>query len=243
MTAGHRPWAVPDRPWVWRQSWLDVLFAHWPISVETLRPLVPDALTIQEFDGTAWIGVVPFHMQNIAPRFVPALPWISAFPELNVRTYVEMEGKPGVWFFSLDATNPLAVWAARRFFHLSYHRAEMSFQSARDQIEYRYRRLIRNGLSPRFEGNYGPTSSINRAAPGSLDHWLTERYCLYAEAPDGKIYRSEMHHAPWPLQQARAEIEANTMTEPLGIALSGPPATLHFGKRVDVILWSPERLH
>lgn len=181
-------------------------------------------------------------MQRIAPRFVPKLPLASAFPKLNVRTYVEVGGKPGVWSFSQDAANPLAVWSARRFFHLPYHRAAMSLYQVGDSIEYRCRRLFPNGSSARFEGNYGPLSSVKQAAPGSLDHWLTERYCRYAKAPDGRIYRSEADHAPWPLQQARADIETNTMTEPLGIEISGPPATLHFGKQVDVFLWSPELL-
>lgn len=181
-------------------------------------------------------------MRGVAPRYMPALPWISAFPELNVRTYVEMEGKPGVWFFSLDATNPLAVWAARRFFHLPCYRAEISCRSAPDSTQYLCRRRTQSDSPPAFRATYGPASPVKQAGPGSLDHWLTERYCLYAEAPDGRIFRGEVHHAPWPLQQARADIKENSMTEPLGITLDGPPATLHFGKRVDVILWSPDCL-
>ena len=230
-----------DLPWVWRQSWPDVLFAHWPVPTKTLWPLVPEALQIQEFDGTAWIGVVPFHMRGIARRLLPPVPWLSSFPELNVRTYVEMEAKPGVWFFSLDATNPLAVSAARRFFHLPYYRTEMEFSPSDDRITYQSRRVTR-GSSPRFEGNYGPTSSADQSVPGSVDHWLTERHRLYAEALDGRIYRNEVHHVPWPLKRAQAEIEANSMTDPLGVVLEGPCATLHYGKRVDVILWSPERV-
>ena len=233
---------MPERPWIWRQSWLDVLFAHWPVPAETLRPLVPDALAIQEFEGTAWIGVIPFHMEGVSPRWLPALPWLSAFPELNVRTYVEMQGKPGVWFFSLDATNPLAVWTARRMFHLPYHRADISFATARERIEYRSERLTQNGSRPRFAASYGPVSSETQAVPGSLDHWLTERYCLYACAPDGSLYRSEVHHAPWPLQQASADIETNSMTLPLNITLPDRPETLHFAKKLDVIGWPPVRL-
>ncbi|MEO8359797.1 MAG: DUF2071 domain-containing protein, partial [Vicinamibacteria bacterium] len=111
----HRPWPIPSRPWLGRQSWHDLLFAHWPIDAKRLRPLIPEALKIQEFEGTAWIAVVPFRMSGVTLRGLPGLPWISAFPELNIRTYVELDGKPGVWFFSLDATNPLAIWAARTF--------------------------------------------------------------------------------------------------------------------------------
>jgi uncharacterized protein YqjF (DUF2071 family) len=112
----HRPWQLPRTAWRWRQSWCDLLFAHWPVSAELLRRFVPEPLRVQEFDGTAWIGIVPFRMESVMHRPLPDLPWISAFPELNVRTYVEHGGKPGVWFLSLDATNVLAVAAARRFF-------------------------------------------------------------------------------------------------------------------------------
>ncbi len=132
----HRPWPLPNRAWSLRQSWVDLLFIHWPIPTELLRPLVPEALTIQEFDGTSWIGVVPFRMEGVTPRHLPDIPGMSAFPELNVRLYVEAEGKAGVWFLSLDATNPVAVWTARRFFHLPYHRATMSI--TKRQREYAY---------------------------------------------------------------------------------------------------------
>src|SRR5690606_35517478 len=116
----HRPWAIPQGEWSWRQSWLDLLFIHWPVPTAALRPHVPSELSIQEFDGTSWIGLVPFRMAGVMRRPFPDIPGLSAFPELNVRLYVEAEGKPGVWFLSLDATNPLAVWAARRYFHLPY---------------------------------------------------------------------------------------------------------------------------
>src|SRR4051794_15783952 len=117
-----RPWPVPAARWTWRQSWYDLLFAHWPVPAADLRRLVPDGLRVQEFDGTSWVGVVPFRMAGVMRRSLPDLPWVSAFPELNLRLYVERDGKPGVWFLSLDAANALAVWAARRLFHLPYHR-------------------------------------------------------------------------------------------------------------------------
>ena len=238
----HRPWPVPARPWRWRQSWLDVLFAHWPIPAESLKPLIPDALTIEEFDGTAWLGVVPFRMQDVGLRGVPNLPWLSAFPELNVRTYVEAEGKPGVWFFSLDAANPFAVWTARRFFHLPYHRADMSAEPAPGELVYRSRRLTNSGSAARFSARYDPVSDAAAATPGSLDHWLTERYCLYSRAPDGRVYRADVHHHPWALQPADAEIEVNTMTDPLGLSLPDQPPILHYSKRLDVVAWSPVRV-
>ncbi len=170
-------------------------------------------------------------------RYVPDLPWVSAFPELNVRTYVERDGKPGVWFLSLDATNPLAVWAARRFFHLPYFRATMSLRREAERISYRSQRVHAG-----FEASYQPVSDVYRASPGSLEHWLTERYCLYARDRSGALWRNDVHHAPWPLQKADARIRVNTMAESFGLDLQGPPAQLHFARRIDVVVWSSERV-
>jgi uncharacterized protein YqjF (DUF2071 family) len=233
----HRPWPVPASEWRWRQSWLDLLFAHWPVPARILRPLVPRHLELQEFDGTAWLGVVPFRMAGVMRRPWPDLPWVSAFPELNVRTYVEFGGKQGVWFFSLDATNPLAVWAARRFFHLPYYRARMSLTEDTDGVRYSSSRA-----SAVFSANYAPTSEPYHAAAGSLEHWLTERYCLYAAAPDGSIWRNDVHHQPWPLQTARATIHQNSMLDFHGLELREPPSLLHFARRVDVVVWNGERV-
>lgn len=233
----HRPWAVPARPWTWRQSWLDLLFIHWPVPSAALRALVPPPLEVQEFDGTSWIGVVPFRMAGVMRRPLPDLPWLSAFPELNVRTYVEQDGKPGVWFFSLDATNPLAVWAARRFFHLPYHRARMTI--AREAGGLRYQ-SARSGAA--FRATYRPSSEVFEAAAGSLEHWLTERYCLYARAPDGSLWRNDVHHQPWPLQLATASIDQNTMLEVHGLSVPQTRPLLHFAERVDVVVWDAERV-
>ena len=226
---------MPTEPWTWRQSWRDLLFAHWPIDAARLRPLIPQGLTLQEFDGSAWIGVVPFRMTGVMVRPLPDLPWISAFPEINVRTYVECDGKSGVWFFSLDATNPLAVWAAQTFFHLPYVRARMSFQRKGDDITYQSDRVVGDA---RFAGSYGPTSPVYRSQPGTLDHWLTERYCLFAQDRRGQLIRNDVHHEPWPLQNARAEIATNTMLSPVGLSVDGPPPQLHFAERIDVVVWS-----
>ena len=234
----HRPWPIPSGPWTWRQSWCDLLFAHWPVSVAELRPLVPPELTIQEFDGTSWVGVVPFRMAGVMRRPLPDLPWISAFPELNVRLYVEHQGKPGVWFLSLDATNPLAVWAARRFFHLPYYRARMGLEYDGDAVKYGSARGSGDSELA-FEGSYRPTSAPYEAKEGTLLHWLTERYCLYACSPQGQLYRTEVHHPPWPIQDAEAEIGRNDMLTPHGLHPSGPPPLLHFARGLDVVVWSP----
>lgn len=239
----HRPWPYPNRPWSWRQSWRDLLFLHWPVPAAVLRPLVPSALEIQEFDGTSWIGVVPFRMAGVMRRPLPDLPWVSAFPELNVRLYVrtaeeESGGKPGVWFLSLDATNPLAVWAARRFFHLPYYRAKIAVEEEGDRIRYN---AARSASSALFRAQYGPTGPVYTTSVGALDHWLTERYCLYALDPRGRLLRNEVHHIPWPLQPARAEIEENTMLQAYGIQLEGAPLC-HFAHRIDVVVWGAEQV-
>jgi uncharacterized protein YqjF (DUF2071 family) len=231
----HRPWPLPAAAWTWRQSWRDLLFAHWPVPVEAIRPLVPAALEVQQFDGTSWLGIVPFHMAGVMRRPLPDLPYVSAFPELNVRVYVERDGRPGVWFLSLDATNRLAVAAARAIFHLPYYRATIDITPDGDGFRYDSRRA--EDPPAAFRASYRPVSAVYRAQPGTLEHWLTERYCLYAEAPDGTMSRTEVHHAPWPLQQATAEIAINTVSAAGGLPISGPPALLHFSRRIDVVVW------
>ncbi len=235
----HRPWPLPAGSWTWRQRWHDLLFAHWPVAASQLKHLVPPPLRIQEFDGTSWIGLVPFRMSGVMRRPRPDLPWISAFPELNVRLYVEHGGKPGVWFLSLDATNPLAVWAARRFFHLPYFRARIEIERAADAFRYTARR---RGAGAALQIRYRPTSLPYLARPGTLEHWLTERYCLYAQAPDGSLWTNEVHHAPWPLQKAEAEIAYDSYLSHHGLAIPGPAALLHFARDLDVVVWSGSRV-
>jgi len=235
----HRPWPCPEQPWTWRQSWCDLLFAHWPVPVEQLRPHIPRELEVQSFDGTGWVGVVPFRMEGVTRRPMPPMPWLSAFPELNLRTYVTHGSKPGVWFFSLDAGNSVAVWAARRWFGLPYFRADMSCTTRDGTVHYTSQR--RDDAHPvRFDAEYAPTGEPAPAGPGTLDHFLTERYCLYGHLPDGRLYRGEVHHHPWPLQPATLTFRANELGRPWGLSLDGTPARLHFSRRLDVALWSPK---
>lgn len=201
-----------------------------------LRPLVPEGLAIQEFDGTSWIGVVPFRMEGVMRRPLPDLPGISAFAELNVRLYVERDGKPGVWFLSLDAASRLAVWAARRFFHLPYFNARMSIVGTDEG--FRYRSVRTEPPSASLIADYRPTSDPSLATPGSLEHWLTERYCLYARSASGALLRGDVHHRQWPLQQAEATFAENSMLAPHGLSVSGSPL-LHFSRRLEVAVWAP----
>ncbi|HVO82417.1 MAG TPA: DUF2071 domain-containing protein [Terriglobales bacterium] len=215
------------------QTWHDLLFAHWPVAAEGLRRLVPAELTLDAFEGQFWVGVVPFHMSGVRARGLPALPGLSRFPELNVRTYVTLGDKPGVYFFSLDAANLPAVWAARRFYRLPYFHARMLRCSDRGWIKYESRR--RQGKAD-FCGEYRPISEPRVREKGSLECWLTERYCLYTVVA-GHVHRAEIHHQPWPLQEAEAEIGVNTMALAAGIALPQTSPLLHFARRLDVLIW------
>ncbi len=224
-------------------QWRDLLFMHWPLPVAVLRPLIPPGLALDSFDGRAWIGVVPFTMAGVHARFLPPLPGTSRFPELNVRTYVTAEGKAGVYFFSLDAANPLAVRAARLGFHLPYYDAAMSVSRSGRTVAYASTRT-HHGVPPAaFAARYRPTGPISRSTDGSIDAWLTERYCLYSAAGRQTIWRADIDHARWPLQPAEADITCNTMLDPLRLVLPTTPPLLHFAGRLDVMAWRPQVVH
>ena len=220
-----------------KQTWHDLLFAHWPLPGAAMRPLVPAQLQLDTFDGQCWVGMVPFHMSGIHRRGLPPLPGFSRFPELNVRTYVIYGGKPGVYFFSLDAASLPAVWAARAFYHLPYFHAAMSVAERDGRIHYFSRRYDRHAD---FRGSYRPTGDVQFAAKGSLDHRFTERYCLYT-VHRHQVYRGEIHHQPWPLQQAEAEFERNTVAAAAGISVALAEPTLQFARRLDVLIWPLQR--
>ena len=236
----HRPWPMPSGPWVMTQTWNDLLFAHWPVPTDRLRELVPACFDLDLFEGQAWVAVVPFHMTNVAPRMVPSLPWISAFPELNVRTYVRVDDKPGVFFFSLDATNPLAVSTARTLLNLPYFTADMRVGTDGGRVDYASRR--KSSPAAEFRATYHPHGQPQPPVDGTLEYFLTERYCLYATDHRDHAYRLEIHHPPWPLDTASADIPLNTMADAAGIALPGVPPLLHFSRRQDAVCWAPERI-
>jgi uncharacterized protein YqjF (DUF2071 family) len=215
------------------QTWHDLLFAHWPIRQEQLRRLVPPQLPLDTFDGQCWVGVVPFWMSGVRARGVPPLPGLARFPELNVRTYVTYKGKPGVYFFSLDAANYFAVWAARTFFHLPYFHARMSVIHDKEKIQYSCRRRAGNA---EFCGSYRAIAPPQFREQGSLADFLTARFCLYT-VHDKRVYRCEIHHLPWPLEDAEAEFERNTMAAAAGVTLPDSPPLLHFSQALDVLIW------
>jgi uncharacterized protein len=236
----HRPWPMPSGPWVMSQTWHDLLFAHWPVAIDRLRELVPARFELDLFEGQAWVAVVPFHMTDVTPRLVPALPWISAFPELNVRTYVSVGDKPGVFFFSLDAGNPIAVGAARTLLNLPYFSADMKVDVNDRRVDYASRRL--SVAAAEFRATYRPHGTPRPPAPGTLEYFLTERYCLYAVDHQSRAYRLEIHHPPWPLDTADAEIAVNSMADAAGIHLPATAPLLHFSKRQDMVCWAPDRI-
>ena len=229
-----------DRPWVMRMRWTDLLFAHWPIDPDQLRPMLPDDLELDTFDGRAYLGIVPFLMEDVGVRGLPAPPLAGRFPELNVRTYVRQGRLSGVWFLSLDAASRIAVEGARTFFHLPYFRAEMGItRDARGVVEYHSNRRDPRGPAASLDIRYRPTGPIERAAPGSLEAWLTDRPRLFASEQDGRLRRTEVRHAPWPLQPATAAISVESMAAAAGIHLPDEPPHLRYSARLDVVAWWP----
>ena len=238
----HRPWPMPSSPWIMTQTWNDLLFAHWPVDSETLREKIPSGFELDTFDGQAWLGIVPFYMTNVSPRGVPNLPWMSEFAELNVRTYVRVGGVPGVYFFSLDAANSVAVGMARTMFHLPYFSADMSVEQREGWIEYNSKRSTASGPPAQLLARYRPTGNPHPPVEGTREHFLTERYCLFTVDSSFHACRVDIHHPPWPLQPAEAEISENTMADAAGIRLPAMAPLLHFAKRQDMVGWMLRRV-
>jgi uncharacterized protein YqjF (DUF2071 family) len=230
----HRPWPLPRGSWIMGQSWEDLLFAHWRVAAQAVRKLVPAELSVDEHDGSAWLGVTPFEITGFRLRGMLPLPLVSRFPEINVRTYVTAEDKPGIWFFSLDTSSQLAVEAARRAYKLPYFHARISLERRGRHVEYAAAR--RDG-ERFFEASYAPAGEAAEPERGSLEHFLTERYCLYA-ADESGLHRAEIHHGPWQIGPAEAAIEENTMA-PEGLEPQGEPL-LHLAERQDVVIWPLE---
>jgi uncharacterized protein len=238
----HRTWPIPSTPWVMKQTWHDLLFAHWEIDEDIIRPLIPKSLELDTFDGKAYIGVVPFTMSGIRLRCLPPIPFTSQFPEINVRTYVTYKGeKPGVFFLSLDAENLIAVKTARAFFRLPYYYAKISVVKDRKSIIYQSSRKEHNSSEFCFQASYWPTSKSFLAKENSFDYWLTERYCLYT-THHNKLYRGDINHEPWKLQHADAQILKNTMLPNSGVNFETTQPILHYSKKMDVVLWALEAL-
>jgi uncharacterized protein len=233
----RRPAGMPMMYQVWHR----LLFLHWRVSAEALRGVVPRWLTIDTYDGEGWIGITPFTMTGVRPVVLPALPGISRTHELNVRTYVHYEGVPGVWFFSLDASNPLAVLGARLGFNLPYHVARMRFETRGEQVAFGSTRVGGGGAID-FQAEWTRGGALGVAEPGSLEFFLTERYCLYA-VRRGSLLRSRIHHSPWELREATLSSLTSTMLSGQGLPeVAGGPLVHAQGDSLKVEIWPLERV-
>jgi uncharacterized protein YqjF (DUF2071 family) len=238
---GHRPWPLPEGPWIMGQTWERLAFLHWAVPEEALRRVVHPSIPIDTFEGSAYIGVTPFTVTGLHIRHTPPPPLVSSFHEINVRTYATVDGKPGIYFLSLDAASRLAVHAARTAYRVPYFHADIDVDQQGERIHYRHERRHAGAPPTAFEAEYGPAGATFNATPGSFDYWCTERYCLYTLDDEQRIHRGEIHHPPWPLHAATARIARNTMANPYGIELEGAP-TLHYAHRQDVLFWPLEPL-
>lgn len=242
IRTSHQPRPLPAGRWAMTQRWNDLLYAHWPIPEAKIAALLPEGLQVDTFQGSAWLGVVPFWLDRIKFRGLPTLPGIRRFPDLNMRTYVRDEHTrtPGVYFFSLDASSLLAVGVARTFFHLPYHWAEMRLEqkSEREFSFYSRRRLCTEQVlfKARYRG-LGPTRKLAECRTGTLEHFLMERHCLFSRNLAGQTVQANLHSITWPLEEAEAEIECNDLATSIGIQLPNQEPVLHYSRRLAVYIW------
>ncbi|MGG1677746.1 YqjF family protein [Neobacillus sp. NRS-1170] len=234
----HRPWPLPSKYWIMRQTWKNLLFLHWPISLEKLRPYVPSSLQIDTYNGSAWLGVILFVIEGIYPRGISSVSVTPKFPEINVRTYVQCDGKPGIYFLSIDVQNWASLNIAKRWYRLPYYSSEISFQKEGQSFQCQSVRKGNANTIISFKGKYFPVSEVYFPKEGTLDHWLTERYCLYSSTNGVNIYCGEIHHQPWPLQKAEIEIVNNTLFTPFHFDLSEVKPTAYFSEGVDSLIWN-----
>lgn len=243
VDAAHRPWPLPHRPWSLRMRWRDLLFLHWPVEPGALQRHLPDGLRVETFDGAAWLGVVPFVMDDTRVRWLPPVPTARRFPECNLRTYVRPRGagghaRPGVWFFSLDAHSRLAVEGARWSFGLPYFRAAMRCRRDADAVDYASERTDRRAPPARFAARWRQAGAFAPARPGTLEHFLVERYCLYA-VRGGRLIVGDVAHAPWQLAAADVALAECDMTQLVGVELPAAPRSALVAAPLDVLGWSP----
>jgi uncharacterized protein YqjF (DUF2071 family) len=237
--ATHRPWPLPRRPWVLTMDWRELLFLHWPIEAAVLQRHLPAGVEVETFDGRGWLGVVPFRMARTRFRWLPPLPTAHTFPELNVRTYVRAGGRPGVWFFSLDAASRLTVAGARVQFGLPYFDARMGSERTGDRVRFTSRRTDRRAPPATFAASWQPQGGFAAAAPGSLQQFLVERYCLFA-VRRGRLVCGEIAHEPWQLASAAVDLTTCDMTQLLGCALDGAPASVLAARPLRVAAFRPQ---
>ena len=238
LLARERPGGSP----VMYQSWGDLLFMHWRVPADSLRRLIPERLEVDTFEGEAWVGVTPFTLWGVRPVLLPALPFVSEFHEVNVRTYVHLDGVPGVWFFSLDANSTVAVTGARALFQLPYFYADITREHDGETTVFMSSRQGDAAPHASFGATWRAGDPLPEAEPGTLDFFLVERYCLYTADAAGALYRARIHHRPWPLRRARVETYRSTMVEAAGLGSPAGAPVLHHGGPVDVEVWPLEKV-
>lgn len=236
----------PKGPVVMYQRWSELLFLHWAVPAEFVQAGLPEGLSVDTYGGRAWIGVVPFLMSGVRPRGLPAVAGLSNFPELNLRTYVyDREGRPGVWFYSLDTPNPLANWIARSFFHLNYRTARMQLKAEAGRVDYTSRLSLSDCWDEPQHYSWQREGAVFEAEPGSLDFFLVERYRLFAyDCKRGRLFSGRVHHLPYPIQSATLHqytkrlFGSNQLDEPEGapesiLCSAGVDVTVHPLGRVE----------
>ncbi len=247
VRTSHLPRPLPSGRWRVTQRWNDLLYAHWPVEPAAIARLLPEGLQVDTFEGSAWLGILPFWMDRIKLRGLPSIPGARTFPELTVRTYArdQQTGVPGLWFLSLDANNLLAAAVGRAFYRLPYHWAQMSLEQ-RTEREFSFYSRRRFASQPvLFQARYrglGPTPKLAENRIGTLEHFLLERHCLYSINQAGEPIRANLHHVSWPLEDAAAEIEQNDLAKAAGIHLGSHAPVLHYCRRMAVYAWPAERV-
>lgn len=237
IAARRRPSGWP----VMYQTWDKLIFLHWPVPVESIRRFIPERLAIDTFEGQAWIAVTPLTIYGLRPPLFPALPLLSQTNEINVRTYVHLDGNmPGVWFFSLDASNQLAVLGARVGFALPYFHADIHLKTDGRNANFISRRT--HGSNAAFDAAWTLGGALPESQPGSLEFFLTERYCLYTRKGT-RLYRARIHHRAWPLCQVQLHRLQSSMTEAQGLpAVNGTPVIHGQSQGFVVETWRPEKV-
>ena len=226
----------PSTAIVGRQRWSDLLFLHWKVEASAVQARLPPGLFVDTFEGTAYLGIVPFFMERVRPAWLPPLPWVSWFLELNVRTYVhDREGRPGVWFYSLDCNQPLAVAIARRFFHLPYFHAKMRAKQCDGAVEYYSQRRGTPALSSYA---WRPDDTAYEAAPGSLEFFLVERYVLFSTDRSGALHCGRVHHQPYRISHAVTPEFSVEPARQAGFEITGPPSSTLCASAVDVSIFA-----
>jgi len=236
LAARERPAAPP----IMHQCWERLLFLHWARDPAQVAPLLPAGLSLDLFEGRAWMAATPFTLTGLRPTALPPVPALSRFHELNARTYVQRDGVPGVWFFSLDAASRLAVFGARRFYKLPYYHARMEVSEREGTIRYASRRTHAGAPAASFEAEWTPGTPLGESAPGTLAFFLTERYVLFAA--DGRgLHRARVHHPPWLLHTAAVTHLRSTLLEAAGLGTPVESPLAHHSHRLEVEVWPLER--